>query len=167
VTASPNTKAFVYRNMIKALPWFTSVRKKITDPAYAPWFMNFSKEVVADHTKVPCTSTCISNTVLVLHCTRSSSSSTVLTVLYCTHCSVPTRRMFQYATTTSSHQSAPTSTTISPRPQATQKVMVIVSVALYLYTPYSLHASSQKGDGNCAAPGCDVGEGLPVGEYSE
>jgi hypothetical protein len=51
VTASPNTKAFVYRNMIKALPWFTSVREKITDPAYAPWFMNFSKEVIADHTK--------------------------------------------------------------------------------------------------------------------
>jgi hypothetical protein len=50
-TASPNTKAFVYRNMIKALPWFTSVREKLTDPDYAPWFMNFSKDVVADHTK--------------------------------------------------------------------------------------------------------------------
>ena len=37
VAASPGTKVFVYRNMIKALPWFTSVRKKLTDPAYAPW----------------------------------------------------------------------------------------------------------------------------------
>ena len=51
VAASPGTKAFVYRNMVKALPWFTSVREKITDPAYSPWFMNFSAAVVADHTK--------------------------------------------------------------------------------------------------------------------
>ena len=45
VAASPDTKIYVYRNMIKALPWFTSVRKKITDPAYARWFMNFSAAV--------------------------------------------------------------------------------------------------------------------------
>ena len=51
VAASPDTKVFVYRNMIKALPWFTSVRVKIEDPAYARWFMNFSAEVIADHTK--------------------------------------------------------------------------------------------------------------------
>eukprot|EP01079_Euglenida_sp_SAG-EU17-18_P010842 gene10842-42_t len=49
IAASPDTKVFVYRNMIKALPWFTSVREKITDPAYAPWFMNFSKEVIGNH----------------------------------------------------------------------------------------------------------------------
>mgnify|MGYP004117312393 CR=1 FL=1 len=76
VGASPDTQVFVYRNMIKALPWFTSVREKITKPEYAPcarpvqnpwaWpslgglkgagpvrvgFMNFSKEVIADHNK--------------------------------------------------------------------------------------------------------------------
>ena len=49
VAASPDTKAFVYRNMIKALPWFTSVREKLTDPAYGAWFMNFSAAVVANH----------------------------------------------------------------------------------------------------------------------
>ena len=49
VAASPGTKAFVYRNMIKALPWFTSVREKLTDPAYGAWFMNFSDAVVANH----------------------------------------------------------------------------------------------------------------------
>ena len=49
VAASPGTKVMVYRNMIKALPWFTSVREKITDPAYARWFMNFSSEIVANH----------------------------------------------------------------------------------------------------------------------
>ena len=35
--------------MIKALPWFTSVREKISDPKYAPWFMNFSDAVIANH----------------------------------------------------------------------------------------------------------------------
>jgi len=49
VAASPNTRVFVYRNMVKALPWFTSVREKLTDPAYAPWFMNFSAAIIADH----------------------------------------------------------------------------------------------------------------------
>lgn len=43
VARSPNTRAFVYRNGIMALPWFTTVRKKIVDPQYAPWFLNFSQ----------------------------------------------------------------------------------------------------------------------------
>ena len=46
---APHARIFVYRNMIKALPWFTTVREKLTDPAYAPWFMNFSDAVIADH----------------------------------------------------------------------------------------------------------------------
>jgi hypothetical protein len=33
---------WVYRNSILALPWYTSVREKLSDPAYAFWFMNFS-----------------------------------------------------------------------------------------------------------------------------
>ncbi len=37
----PNTKVFVYRNFVKALPWFTSVREKIQDPAYSGWFSTF------------------------------------------------------------------------------------------------------------------------------
>ena len=47
--ASPGTTVWVYRNGIKALPWYTLVRDKITDPAYAAWFMRFSDTVVANH----------------------------------------------------------------------------------------------------------------------
>jgi hypothetical protein len=36
-----NTRVFVYRNFVKALPWYTSVREKISDPAYAGWFLRF------------------------------------------------------------------------------------------------------------------------------
>ena len=32
-----------YRNSIKALPWFTSVRTILNDPAYAAWFIPFKK----------------------------------------------------------------------------------------------------------------------------
>ena len=35
-------KVFVYRNLVKALPWFTSVREKLQDPAYAGWFLSFN-----------------------------------------------------------------------------------------------------------------------------
>ena len=31
---NPGTRTFVYRNLVKALPWYSSVREKITDPAY-------------------------------------------------------------------------------------------------------------------------------------
>lgn len=44
-TASPGTTIWVYRNFIKALPWFTLVREKISDPAYAAWFVNFNCSV--------------------------------------------------------------------------------------------------------------------------
>ena len=47
--ASPGTTVWVYRNGIKALPWYTTVRLKVTDPKYAPWFMKFSDEVIANH----------------------------------------------------------------------------------------------------------------------
>jgi len=43
--AHPETKVWVYRNSIKALPWYTTVREKLTDPAYAPWHMFFAKNV--------------------------------------------------------------------------------------------------------------------------
>ena len=47
--ASPNTQVWVYRNGMKALPWYTLVRTKVTDPAYAQWFMPFSPKVIANH----------------------------------------------------------------------------------------------------------------------
>lgn len=48
-SASPGTTVWVYRNGIKALPWYTLVRKKVTDPTYAAWFMKFSPAVIANH----------------------------------------------------------------------------------------------------------------------
>ena len=39
---SPSTaRAWVYRNTCKALPWFTTVRAKLVDPSYAPWFLRY------------------------------------------------------------------------------------------------------------------------------
>lgn len=38
---NPKTKVFVYRNLVKALPWYTGVRTKITDPAYDGFFLKF------------------------------------------------------------------------------------------------------------------------------
>lgn len=34
-------RVWVYRNTIKALNWYTSVREKLDDPAYAGWFVRF------------------------------------------------------------------------------------------------------------------------------
>lgn len=101
VAASPGTKVMVYRNMIKALPWFTSVREKITDPAYSRWFMNFSSEIVANH---------------------SLSHVPVCDGNY--------------------------------KPPLCSN----------LYHDQSQTPGYPQGDGNCAAPGCDVGS-VPVGEY--
>lgn len=39
------TKVFTYFNLVKALPWYTSVREKIADPAYAGWFLRFDPKV--------------------------------------------------------------------------------------------------------------------------
>jgi hypothetical protein len=36
----PEGKVWVYRNLVKALPWFSDVRKKINDPAYSGWFLH-------------------------------------------------------------------------------------------------------------------------------
>ncbi len=33
---------FVYRNFVKALPWFTSGREKIQYHAYSGWFLTFN-----------------------------------------------------------------------------------------------------------------------------
>ena len=39
--ANPKTRVFVYRNLVKALPWFPSVRAKLEDPAFAGWFLKY------------------------------------------------------------------------------------------------------------------------------
>jgi hypothetical protein len=40
--ANPNLKCMVYRNLVKALPWYSSVRDIINDPAYSSWFLPFA-----------------------------------------------------------------------------------------------------------------------------
>ena len=36
-------KVWVYRNLVKALPWYSSVREKITDPSYSGFFLKFKE----------------------------------------------------------------------------------------------------------------------------
>ena len=100
-TASPGTTVWVYRNGIKALPWYTLVRTKVTDPAYAKWFMRFSPEVIANHS--------------------------------------------------SAH--VPVCDTNYNPPRCTD-----------LYHDLAQTPGYPHGDGDCAAPGCDVGS-VPIGEY--
>ena len=38
---NPDGHVWVYRNLVKALPWFETVRAKLLDPAYASWFLKF------------------------------------------------------------------------------------------------------------------------------
>ena len=40
-SAARSPKAWVYRNTCKALPWYSSVRALLEDPAYAPWFLRY------------------------------------------------------------------------------------------------------------------------------
>lgn len=47
--ANPHTKVWVYRNLVKALPWFTTVREKICDSSYAGWFLKFDPSVKTPH----------------------------------------------------------------------------------------------------------------------
>jgi hypothetical protein len=51
--ASPGTTSFVYRNAIKALPWYTLIRTKIENPAYALWFLSFGAPTVGSGWHVP------------------------------------------------------------------------------------------------------------------
>jgi len=39
--AGPRARTWVYKNIVKALPWMASVREKLADPAYAGWFLRF------------------------------------------------------------------------------------------------------------------------------
>jgi hypothetical protein len=55
---NPSTKTFVYRNLVKALPWYTEVREKLDDPAYAGWFLKFKDYGTVNTTSYyvpPCT----------------------------------------------------------------------------------------------------------------
>jgi len=39
--ANPAAHVFTYRNLVKALPWFTEVREIVGDPAYSGFFLAF------------------------------------------------------------------------------------------------------------------------------
>ena len=41
VSDAHTTRVFVYRNVVKALPWFSSVRSKLVDPSYSGFFLKF------------------------------------------------------------------------------------------------------------------------------
>lgn len=45
---------WVYRNSIKALPWLSTVRAKLEDPAYAAWFMPFNPRNTTPYHVPPC-----------------------------------------------------------------------------------------------------------------
>ena len=47
-----NTKVFVYRNMVKALPWYKAVREKLIDPQYSGFFLPFKCNASASDPKV-------------------------------------------------------------------------------------------------------------------
>jgi hypothetical protein len=38
---NPGHRVFVYKNLVKALPWFSAVREKLDDPQYSGWFLPF------------------------------------------------------------------------------------------------------------------------------
>jgi hypothetical protein len=38
---NPHARVFVYRNLVKALPWFSSVREKLDDPSFSGFFLHF------------------------------------------------------------------------------------------------------------------------------
>ncbi len=40
--ANPLQRVWVYRNIVKALPFFSSVQEKINDAAYSDWFLDFA-----------------------------------------------------------------------------------------------------------------------------
>ncbi len=43
---NPKTKVWVYRNYVKALPWYTHVYSKLADPQYSGWFLPFGPPTV-------------------------------------------------------------------------------------------------------------------------
>lgn len=51
---NPDTKVWVYRNLVKALPWYTNVWTKLADPAYAGWFVAFNAQNTTPYHVPPC-----------------------------------------------------------------------------------------------------------------
>merc|ERR1712050_461124 len=51
MTASlnPDSRIFVYRNLVKALPWYTAVREKLDNVSYRNWFLKFDTSKPTHH----------------------------------------------------------------------------------------------------------------------
>lgn len=54
---NPNTHVWIYRNLVKALSWYSAVGEKLADPAYAGWFLRFRDGVrgSSNYSSNPCT----------------------------------------------------------------------------------------------------------------
>ena len=52
---SPASRVFVYRNIVKALPWYTSVREKLLNPAFSGFFLRFKDGLKGKYHVDPCT----------------------------------------------------------------------------------------------------------------
>jgi hypothetical protein len=51
---NPNCRLWVYRNLVKALPWITSVREKLEDPQYSGWFVPYDPSRQSHPNAPPC-----------------------------------------------------------------------------------------------------------------
>jgi|EP01043_Picozoa_sp_COSAG02_P036217 hypothetical protein len=47
--ANPKQHVGIYRNIVKALPWFPAVAEKLRDPSYSGWFLKFKDNTSAVH----------------------------------------------------------------------------------------------------------------------
>ena len=52
--ARPGVRVMGYRNIVKALPWFSSTRKYMDDPAYSSWFLSFNNATAPSPHVPPC-----------------------------------------------------------------------------------------------------------------
>lgn len=50
----PGVRVMGYRNIVKALPWFSSVREKMDDPSFASWFLKFDVHNSTPYHVPPC-----------------------------------------------------------------------------------------------------------------
>eukprot|EP00040_Diaphanoeca_grandis_P013021 m.65878 g.65878 ORF g.65878 m.65878 type:complete len:539 (+) comp23614_c0_seq1:190-1806(+) len=50
-----NTHVWIYRNLVKALSWYSDVGEKLSDPAYSGWFLHFKNGIHGNYTSPPCT----------------------------------------------------------------------------------------------------------------
>ena len=52
--ARPGVRVMGYRNIIKALPWFSTVREKMDNPEFSNWFLPFSTHNTTPYHVPPC-----------------------------------------------------------------------------------------------------------------